>query len=624
MIISFGFLSFGQNERTQELPVFHIRFHQFRKFSSHHSWQTDSATLKRYRTQNLGQLLQEETSIFIKNYGPGTLATSSLRGGSAQHTATLWNGFQISSPMLGQLDFSLLPVAAFQQVDVQFGESSALWGSGAVAGSIHLNNTPHFQQGNRLQFSTSGGSFHTQSQQIQFHHSDSTYAIDVHVYRNFGKNDFRFFNPHAQRNERMEHAKSHVIGAMLNQSIKLSANSILSLRYWWQQAERQIPPTLMESQSSATQVDQFHRLIADFSFQKKRIVNVSRVGFFAEGLRYQQSALHHPSNNEIKNIIAESDFKIDLHSKIQWQFGAHTTNSWVESDGYDSRKSQHRLALFSGLHVTPVQFWTHHFFVRKELVDKKQMPLTYSYGSKLALSKWLNFKWNAAYIYRIPTLNDLYWNPGGNTDLRPEKGFSGDFSTQFNLIQSKQTHWQFNFTAFHRQLNDWILWLPEQNYWTPQNLMQVWSRGIEIQHLIKWKSGNWSGKINQSMTYVKSTNQRAKMENDASVGKQLIYTPVWQSNFGCSIKWKNWEAWWQQIFIGQRFISTDNHQALPSLTYSNLRLSYNTTMKSVPVDCFVQFNNLFNTHYQIMAMRPMPLFNLQVGGHVSLQFNKNK
>ena len=44
-------------------------------------WKRD---LERYQNANLGEILSQTTPVFVKNYGPGALATPSLRGtGSA-------------------------------------------------------------------------------------------------------------------------------------------------------------------------------------------------------------------------------------------------------------------------------------------------------------------------------------------------------------------------------------------------------------------------------------------------------------------------------------------------------------------------------------------------------------
>jgi len=66
---------------------------------------------------SLAELLSAHTPVFVKAYGKGTLATASFRGTAASHTKVLWNGFEINSPMLGQVDLSLVPNNFYKDVE---------------------------------------------------------------------------------------------------------------------------------------------------------------------------------------------------------------------------------------------------------------------------------------------------------------------------------------------------------------------------------------------------------------------------------------------------------------------------------------------------------------------------
>ena len=54
----------------------------------------DSISMQNFQNSSLADVLSNSSNVFIKNYGPGNLATSSLRGGTAQQTAVfdLWDG----------------------------------------------------------------------------------------------------------------------------------------------------------------------------------------------------------------------------------------------------------------------------------------------------------------------------------------------------------------------------------------------------------------------------------------------------------------------------------------------------------------------------------------------------
>ena len=96
-------------------------------------YEADSAALSQFRGGTVAELLQARTPLYLKSYGPGQLASITLRGTSAQHTAVLWNGLNIMLPTLGQNDFALLPVAANTRLAVQPGPAADVDGVGATS-----------------------------------------------------------------------------------------------------------------------------------------------------------------------------------------------------------------------------------------------------------------------------------------------------------------------------------------------------------------------------------------------------------------------------------------------------------------------------------------------------------
>ncbi|MBP6512026.1 MAG: Plug domain-containing protein, partial [Bacteroidia bacterium] len=67
----------------------------------------DTSTLSKLNATTLADRLNRESALFVKSYGSGSLSTVSIRGTGAAHSAVLWNGISLNSPMLGLYDFSL-------------------------------------------------------------------------------------------------------------------------------------------------------------------------------------------------------------------------------------------------------------------------------------------------------------------------------------------------------------------------------------------------------------------------------------------------------------------------------------------------------------------------------------
>jgi iron complex outermembrane receptor protein len=72
----------------------------------------------------------------------GGTATPSLRGTGAGHTGLTWNGVNISHPMLGQSDLSLVPVGLIDDIQIFYGGASMPLSNGGIGGIINLETHP--------------------------------------------------------------------------------------------------------------------------------------------------------------------------------------------------------------------------------------------------------------------------------------------------------------------------------------------------------------------------------------------------------------------------------------------------------------------------------------------------
>ena len=98
----------------------------------------DSAILRENITSSLADALSSGSTIFIKSYGRATLATASFRGTAPSHTQVTWNGMKMNSPMLGQVDFSLIPSYFVDGASIYHGASSVGITGGGLGGAITL------------------------------------------------------------------------------------------------------------------------------------------------------------------------------------------------------------------------------------------------------------------------------------------------------------------------------------------------------------------------------------------------------------------------------------------------------------------------------------------------------
>ena len=153
--------SFAQIDSIQQLKVINLSSVKLQKHSKGYKVLklSDSVILK--NTESFTTLLRFNTPIYLKEYGSGGTSTASFRGTSASNTAVIWNGININSINNGQTGFNTLTVNLIDDIDVRSGGGSIEFGSGAIGGTIHLNDQLSF--GNHLtnQIVSSVGSYNT-------------------------------------------------------------------------------------------------------------------------------------------------------------------------------------------------------------------------------------------------------------------------------------------------------------------------------------------------------------------------------------------------------------------------------------------------------------------------------
>ena len=371
--------------------------------------------------------------------------------------------------------------------------------------------------------------------------------------------------------------------------------------------------------SLANQEDNALRLTSEWSKKGRSAVYFIRSAYFIESIEYTDDLFKIYSRSNVISSISEAEVNVILTEKQLLNVGINNTYNEVISSGYNTNPRQNRGALFGSYKMyDKKQNWQCLVNIRQELVTNKVAPFIPAAGIEGNIIKSLKIKANVSRSYRIPTFNDFYWNPGGNPDLLPETGWGQEAGLILNK-QEKEMSAILELTFYNRNIKNWIIWLPQENYWMPQNIMQVWSRGTETSFQIKFNVASWKFKISTLTNYTVSTNEKAKTANDASIGKQLIYTPLYSGNGNFSVTHRNWDFNFSHHYTGYRYTSSDNLEFLNPYHYSSLYLSKNIRLNKFKTAIFIRVNNLFNADYQVIALRPMPGRYYQAG--LTIKFN---
>lgn len=601
-----------KNLRAAE--VFSDRLNQFSGNPSALILKTDSQFQKQSST--VADLLNQSGVAFIKNYGLGQIATLSMRGGSAQQTAILWNGLSMAHPGLGLVDFSYLPSGFFNEINVLPGVGANM-GNAAITGAINLQNQARFDKHENYLASTIFGSFGFRQTQIGFQKGNDKWSFDIRGFLQQSNNDFEMETWNGRKKQ--THAATQGKALMGNFHLKLGKQSKLSLGIWHQTFERQIPATLVEFTSNATQQDLTNRAYANFSTTKNRLSLNARNGFQTFNIDYSNPLNQIFDITQTHQLINEVELEFKRDSIHLFQFGMSHQYQWLD-------KITHQTIQKIGAFVTYSRQLNKHYqfsaTARQELFNGKEAPFIPQI-SLLRLHPLSNLSWElkTGRVFRFPTLNDLFWPGQGNPNLKPETGYHAEWSTKikikrftyFNLFEIQASHYQ----TF---LENMIQWQPQSGFWTPENKKQVWIKGVDFRLKAIKKIKQFSFELITQMQWVKSENWDQSPENISEYRKQLMYVPQWQQDYTLGLRYRKSFVEWQSQYTGIRNTTSDGLNTLPAFWLHHLRVNHDFKRKKVLLQAFISINNLFNQNYQVVAFRAMPMRNFQTG--IQIQFNK--
>jgi len=581
----------------------------------------DSTIKAQFIFQSVSEILSFNSAVFIKNYGPGSIATTAFRGGNASQTAILWNGFNIQNTMLGQNDLSLFPAVLFDQMEVEYGGSSSLWGTNAVGGSILLNNKTLFSKGISVTTQIGGGSFGRKNIGANITFSEKRFTSSTKFFLNAARNDYNYINNQnsESRIQKMKHAEYEMRTLLQEFRFLINSKQVLSLNVWVSDNTRNLPSFNQSIDGKTSQSDQAIRLAAKWNFAGKKLNTSVNAAMFYEGLQYNDSLIQSYSKSKVYTTIIESENSVTWHRHIL-NFGLNVTSSTANSDSYSEQKNLHRASFLAGNKFSFLNKTLQvHTGIRVEYFSIGTLPLTWNISAKQNLKNNFSISTNIAKVYRQPTLNELYWQPSGNINLKPEEGYTYEGSLNYNK-KIKKIEVQISASIFSRKIDNWILWIPGANANpSPMNVQQVWSRGTETSWKILYQHQKFSVATSVITSYVLSTVTKNSLENSETLHRQLIYTPRYSVNANVVLSVNKFQLFFFHQYMGYRFISSDNLHWLDPIHTSSVKLSYTKNLKRIVTTFFASTNNLFNADYSIMAGRPMPLRNYEVGINLRIQ-----
>ncbi|OUV69705.1 MAG: hypothetical protein CBC83_09830 [Flavobacteriales bacterium TMED123] len=547
--------------------------------------------LGKSNTQLLSDYLTKNGSVYVKQYG--ALATPSFRGTSSSHTLFLWNDIPLNSLSTGLIDLSLLPINSFNQLQIAYGSSSSIFGSGAVGGAIHLNNTVDFKQSSKINLTVERGSFGLAAHQIDLKHVSSRHFFKLIYNKLEYENNFTFINT-TRVNRPLENYNHSSIESEHLQSVfayKHNKNTKLEVHLWKALNSRQVPGNMTVPYSTAMQYDDANRILINTT----HLSRIGKINVKFASIEEDFNYVDDPKNIDSKILAKSYIYNIDFshYFKIATlNIGASLINNDITSNNYqNSTEKEEEKAIYTSLQ-THYKGFAADISLRNQIYNSSAIPLIPSLGIKQNIFDLFIIRAKSNKSFRLPTFNERFWIGLGNENLLPEDGWNTEAGLDVNIKGL-----QIGATIYSLKVVDWIQWTSNENgQWTPKNIKEVWSRGIECNLQYKQQIHNVECLIFTNYQYNQSTNEKGISALDNSVGKQLIYTPYHKGNFMFILKKPNFQLSINHAYNGSVFTTSDNSDFLEDYWLTDLSFLYE--FSELPFNLQLKIKNMKNKRYQ--------------------------
>ncbi|WP_019038421.1 TonB-dependent receptor plug domain-containing protein [Psychroflexus tropicus] len=608
LIRSFGLMAIfccsiqAQQDSIQKLDEVVLKKTIFKDSSYTKTYSILSDSLIERNQASLTNLLNFNSTIYFKENGAGMVSSPSFRGTTASQTAVLWNGININSQTTGQTDFNTVVTRGFDQIIIQPGGGGVDVGSNAIGGTIALENRIEYNTGLQNQFLLTGGSFNTYGLNYDGQYSNQSSFLGIQLSHNASDNDYPFLESD-RINENGQYQNSNL---GLNAGFKLSSYD--ELRVYFNVFDGKRHFSLPTPNALPTKYYDFNtRSLVEWISDKDGLQNNIKAAYLTENYEFYPNIERDVfSFGEVRSFILKHSTLYEVSSSIS----LIGRLNYIRNDGTGSDIESETRNLGSavvGLKHQLSDDVIYEVNLRQELNQDFENPFLYSFGIQASLSDFYAIKANTSKSFRIPTFNDLYWQGLGNSELLPELSYQGELSHVFTW--SKQ---RIQLTTYYNQVENLLNWVPDiSGIWRPQNTDEVEIYGLEVLTHLEKQWGDHEITFDQTYAYTVSENK--------ATGNQLIYVPYHKVTAALSYNLRRFSAFYQQLYNGQVFTTTDNaqEQILGDFSVANIGLEYDLG-KTQNYEVGVQLLNLWNVAYQSVQNRPMPGRN--INAYVNLTF----
>jgi vitamin B12 transporter len=558
---------------------------------------------------NVADLLTMSAPLFLKDYGPGGIATLSQRGLGANQTQVLWEGLELNHPMLGVVDLSLLPTGVVSEIEVGASNPSAAYGSGSLGGTVYMHSKSAVQ-GAQLTQSWSGLGNWSTSVQTGFESEDHTWKGLLAGSYVTNDNDYEYRDPIAQTNAHRTHNsvdRQYLLGKISRTGDQVDWTAI----GWWNRADQQIPGSVVSSSNQATQYDEFIRGLIRAEWYASGFRWKAEIGGSRVRLNYDQLNAGINSRSLAYQGKATLDLRRYDSDRWQWKTGVSIDQLRISTNNYPQDKVRSVGAWYVNAQWQP--FKRVHFYpaLRVDHYSDFEWAISPSLGINGEIIGDRLFAYaNGSRSFNAPTFNDLYWEPGGDPTLIPEHSYQVEAGMRW-----LDTKWgRHQLSGYRLWIEDGIQWLPGPgSVFRAENVKALRGYGLEWSSRMSMTIERVHLVLNHNATWTRTEIAEPRFGGDQAVGKQLPYVPEFNIKEQLSANYRELTLSLAGRWVSTRYTTEDHLRALDPYYVWDAGIAYNGSLKKLNSDwsdwaiqTALTIKNLGNTSYQVVEYYPMP------------------
>lgn len=602
--------------------------------------------LHQLSSHNVADALRYFSGIQIKDYGGvGGLKTVNIRSMGTNHVGVFYDGIELGNAQNGTVDLGRFSLDNMESVTLYNGQKSAIFQPAkdfGSSGSIYLQTrTPQFEEGKKynVRASFKTGSFGVANPSVLWEQklgqriSSSFSAEYLH---SSGKYKFTY-----RMQEGYDTTAVRQNGDLNALRVEGGLFGQLKQGYWKAKAylynsERGYPGAIVRNKFSHEDRQWDTNFFTQGTFKK----DFTQWYSLLANAKYAYDYLHYladPKKDESLMYVNNHYYQQEVYTSVAnrfnlfpwWEasFSADYQFNLLNADLRDFVYPRRHTLLASiatamrfkqvELQASLLETFVHDTSSGTPAPDKQKLTPSFFVSWRPFPQSGLNLRGFYKRIFRMPTLNDLYYTFIGNINLEPE--FTTQYDLGFTYSRTFNSTWlrslEVQTDVYYNEVENKIVATPTSNFfrWTMVNLGNVEIRGVDVALQTGWKIGR-NLTVSNRINY---TYQRAQDFTDPKsefYGGQIPYIPWHSGSAVVNLQWRSWEANYSFIYTGERYSSQANipyNYQLPWYT-SDFSVSKGLKVWKGDLKLTLEVNNLLNQQYEVVICYPMPGTNFKL------------